>query len=423
MLSPQTIAIVKSTAPVLEEHGETLTRHFYRRMFRENPEVAPFFNPAHQEAGTQQRALAAAICAYAANIDNLSALGGAVEVIAQKHASLQVNPEHYPIVGANLLAAIREVLGEAATEEIIGAWGEAYHFLADILIAREKEIYREQESAPRGWSGFKPFRLLRRKRESDIITSFYLQPADGGTVPDFKPGQYITVRVPTPCGHTTMRNYSLSDKPGQPWFRISVKRERASKSDTPDGFVSAFLHESLQEGGVLEVGPPCGEFFLKTPEHPELPLVLIAAGVGVTPLMSMLLTSLERYPERPVVFIQAALNARVHAFREEVLELATRHPRLTVHFRYSDPPAEDGSPDGRHSSGFVDSALIRSLVPGMNADFYLCGPKPFMGSVYHQLLTEGLDAGRIHFEFFGPRQELERPAPAGACPAASVVAF
>jgi nitric oxide dioxygenase len=111
MLSQRTIDIVKATAPVLEEHGETLTQHFYKRMFSHNPEVAPLFNPAHQRAGSQQKALAAAICAYAANIDNLEVLGGAVELIAQKHASLRILPEHYPIVGENLLSSIREVLG------------------------------------------------------------------------------------------------------------------------------------------------------------------------------------------------------------------------------------------------------------------------------------------------------------------------
>jgi nitric oxide dioxygenase len=108
MLTDKTISIVKATAPILEEHGEALTRHFYKRMFARNPEVAPFFNRSNQHVGTQQKALAAAICAYAANIDNLEVLGGAVELIAQKHASLQIQPEHYPIVGENLLASIRE---------------------------------------------------------------------------------------------------------------------------------------------------------------------------------------------------------------------------------------------------------------------------------------------------------------------------
>src|SRR6187549_3521091 len=143
MLTEHTISIVKATAPILEQHGETLTRHFYKRMFEKNPEVAPFFNRTNQTQGTQQRALAAAICAYAANIDNLEALGGAVELIAQKHASLQIKAEQYPIVGENLLASIRDVLGEGATDEVIQAWGEAYGFLANILIGREKEIYHQ----------------------------------------------------------------------------------------------------------------------------------------------------------------------------------------------------------------------------------------------------------------------------------------
>lgn len=141
MLSEQTIAIVKSTAPILEKQGELLTQHFYKRMFSHNPEVAPLFNFTNQTSGLQQKALAGAICAYAANIDNLEILGGAVELIAQKHTSLQIKPEHYPIVGENLLASIREILGEGATDDIINAWDEAYSFLANIMIGREKQIY------------------------------------------------------------------------------------------------------------------------------------------------------------------------------------------------------------------------------------------------------------------------------------------
>ena len=190
MLNERTIAIVKSTAPILEQQGETLTRHFYKRMFSHNPEVAPFFNPANQTSGRQQRALAGAITAYAANIDNLEVLGGAVELIAQKHASLLIKPEHYPIVGENLLASIREVLGEGATDEVIHAWAEAYGFLAEILIGRERQIYQENAKKPGGWEGFKPFRVIRKEKESSNIASFYLAPADGAPLPSFKPCPY-----------------------------------------------------------------------------------------------------------------------------------------------------------------------------------------------------------------------------------------
>lgn len=413
MLSDQTIAIVKSTAPVLEQHGETLTRHFYKRMFANNPEVAPFFNPANQVAGSQQRALAAAICAYAANIDNLEVLGGAVELIAQKHASLQIQAEHYPIVGENLLASIREVLGEGATDEVIAAWGEAYGFLAGILIGREKEIYHQHGAAPHGWAGFKPFRVARRELESDMITSFYLEPMDGGAVPEFLPGQYITLRLPSPCGHTTMRNYSLSDKPGQPWFRISVKRETGRDASTPDGFVSNYLHQNVKVGDSLEVGPPCGEFVLDLTEQHHRPLVLISAGVGITPTMSMLLSVLEAMPARPVFFIHAALNGRTHAFRQLVRDLAAEHSNLTTHVRYSEPTAEDRAAGEFNSEGFVDGPLIESLIPGRDADYYFCGPKLFMMNIYHQLLEWGIPATQVHLEFFGPKQGMQKPS---ACP-------
>ncbi|MDR3403701.1 MAG: NO-inducible flavohemoprotein [Chthoniobacter sp.] len=414
MLSEQTIAIVKSTAPILEEHGKLLTRHFYKRMFEKNPEVAPFFNRANQTQGTQQKALAAAICAYAANIDNLEVLGGAVELIAQKHASLQIHAEQYPIVGENLLASIREVLGEGATDAVIEAWGEAYGFLAKILIGREKEIYHQHQLAPHGWAGFKAFRVIRKEKESDVITSFYLQPQDGSAVPTFKPGQYLTLRVPSPCGHTTMRNYSLSDKPGQPWFRISVKQESGADAATPDGFVSNFLHKGVQVGDSLEVGPPCGEFFLDLSEKHQRPLVLISAGVGITPVMSMLLSALEATPTRAIFFIHAALSGRTQAFQGTLRDLAARHPNLHVHTRYNAATEEDRTTGACDSEGFVDGPLIESLIPDRDADYYFCGPKPFMVNIYHQLLEWGIAPTQVHLEFFGPRQELAKPA---SCPA------
>lgn len=406
MLSAQTIRIVKATAPVLAEHGETLTRHFYKRMFAQNPEVKPFFNASNQTAGSQQRALAGAITAFASHVDDLEMLGGAVELIAQKHASLMVKPEHYPIVGANLLASIREVLGEAATDDIINAWAEAYGFLAEILTGRERQIYADNAARAGGWEGFKPFIVQRKEKESGNITSFYLVPAAGGALPDFKPGQYITVRVPTPDGATTMRNYSLSDRPGRDWLRISVKREDGPDAATPAGYVSNRLHDTVAEGDTLEIGPPCGEFFLDVSEKHQRPLMLLAAGVGITPIVSILQAALDATPDREIVFIHGSLNEQVQAFRPLVDGLAAKHPNLKVHHRYSDP----GTRTGTASTGFIDAELIESFLPGRDADYYFCGPQPFMVGIYQQLLVWGLPASQVRFEFFGPRQELERPA-------------
>lgn len=409
MLSEKTIAIVKSTAPVLDQHGEALTRHFYTRMFSHNPEVQPLFNPANQFSGTQQRALAAAICAYAAHIDNLDVLGGAVELIAQKHASLRILPEHYPIVGENLLASIREVLGAAATDEIINAWAEAYGFLADILIAREAQIYKEQQTAPGGWQDFKAFTIAAKTPESDNITSFYLVPADGAPVPDFKPGQYITVRVPSPCGHTAMRNYSLSDKPGQPHLRISVKRETPPAADTPAGYVSNFLHDSVEQGMTLQIAPPCGEFYLDpATQASNRPLVLLAAGIGITPLLSMALSQQEHAPERKVVLIHACLHENVQPFRAILDDTAKANKNFSVHYCYSEAAPHGTQRRTDAHEGFVNGAYVKKLLPDLQADYYFCGPKPFMVNIYQDLLALGIPANQVHFEFFGPRQELEK---------------
>ena len=145
-LTPQTIATVKATAPVLVQHGVAITKRMYERLFVD-PEVKALFDQAAQESGEQPRRLAAAIVAFAQNVDNLPALAGAVERMAERHVETNVKPEHYPKVAAALLPAIRDVLGEAATDEVLGAWGEAYWFLADVLIAREAQLYVDQADA------------------------------------------------------------------------------------------------------------------------------------------------------------------------------------------------------------------------------------------------------------------------------------
>jgi len=410
LLNQNTKDIVKSTAPILQQHGETLTRHFYQRMFSHNPEVGPFFNPANQAEGTQQRALAGAICAYAANIDNLEVLGSAVELIANKHASLMVKAEHYPIVGENLLASIKEVLGDGATDQVIDAWAEAYGFLTDILVGREQQLYRDSATRDGGWEGFRTFRIDRKDQESQNITSFYLKPEDGGALPGFMPGQYITIRVPTADGSTTMRNYSLSNQPGRDYFRISVKREVAPSAGAPDGYVSNLLHDNMAEGDTLEIGPPCGEFFLNVNDRHERPLVLLAAGIGITPIMSILKATLNAMPDREIILIHGCLNDDVQPFKPFIDQLALDHPNLKAHYRYSDMAQDDVLAEENSSAGMVDAELIESLIPSRHADYYFCGPKPFMVNIYQDLLVWGIPASQVHFEFFGPREALEQAA-------------
>lgn len=403
MLSTPQLNTIKATIPVLQEHGETLTRHFYERMFRHNPEVRAYFNPAHQRSGAQQRALAGAICAYAQHVDNPAALTDAVELIAQKHVSLGIQPEHYPIVGENLLASIKEVLGDAATDEIIDAWGAAYGALADIFIQREEQIYAEQETYF-GWQGFKPFVVVHKVPESDNITSFYLQPADNEPLQPHEAGQYITLKLAIPGHGQVMRNYSLSCRPGDELFRISVKREPAPEDGAPEGVCSNYLHAAVQEGDTVELAPPAGEFRLR--EDSNRPVVFIAGGIGVTPLLSMLHHTLKNTSnEQPVVMIQGAMNSNVHPFREEIGKLAANYPNLHTHVRYSEPLAKNRNAGNHDSEGLIDRELIEELV-SHDAEVYLCGPTPMLRHVLPILTKAGIPADRVHYEFFGPAADL-----------------
>ena len=405
MLTQSQLAVIKQTVPVLQENGETLTRHFYARMFRENPEVQAFFNPAHQQAGTQQRALAGAICAYAQHVDNPAALADAVELIAQKHVSLGIQPQHYPIVGANLLASIQEVLGIDESSEIIDAWAAAYGALADIFIGREGALYQHQQDTF-GWQGFKPFVVARREQESENIVSLYLARQDGEALQPHQPGQYITVRVTPPGGLPVMRNYSLSCAPGESHYRISVKRERALADEAPDGVCSGYIHEHLQEGDVVEVAPPCGEFTLADANAEGVPLVLVAGGVGVTPLLSMLHGALAHQQGREVIFIQCDLNGAVRPFAAELQQLADNHDNLHCHVRYSEPSAQDQEKVDFDSTGFLDCALLDQLVGDRRAEYYFCGSVPMLKAVYGLLQDKGVDDADIHYEFFGPAEGL-----------------
>jgi nitric oxide dioxygenase len=414
MLSEQTIQIVKQITPAVAANAEVITRRFYERMFAGNPEVQAYFNQAHQHSGGQQRALAGAICAYFTHIDQLDALGPAVELIAQKHCSLGIQPEHYPIVGKHLLAAIKDVMGDAATDEIIAAVAEAYGLLADVCIGREAQIYSEQQAKPGGWNGYRKLRVTRKVRESDIVTSFYLAPTDGDPLPDYLPGQYITVRIDHPTTPTSPRNYSLSDRPGAGHFRISVKREPCLVDGAPDGLISNFLHDHISEGDEIEVGPPCGEFTLDASDPTQRPVVLIAGGIGVTPLLAMAKTLDQAAGTRPVYFLQAARNSRVHALASEVRALADASPNVQTHIVYDQPLPHDTAEGHCDSVGVITTDLLREWTPTAEADYYVCGPSAFMTCVLASLDELGVPSERVRHEFFGPKQMLAAPTMAAA---------
>lgn len=402
-MKPETFDIIRQTVPVLEQHGEHLADCFYKNMFRHNPEVISFFNPAHLHAGVQQRALATAICTYAQHADNPERLRQAIELIAHKHVSLGIKPEHYPIVGSNLLLTLREVLGEAATTEVIDAWAEAYAILAGIFIDREDALYQQQ--LQQGWHGFKAFRLNRRQAESSCITSFYLQPIDNKPLPHFLPGQYVTLKVTLADGSEVMRNYSLSAAPREDYFRISVKRETDQSGKSSFGSVSNHLHNRFNVGDQVLVGPPCGEFSLK-PSNLQQPIVFIAGGVGITPLLAMLHSGLTQDRQSSFILIQLARNHEELAFYQELSVLAKTYSNFDWHICLSQPATASTPAPFEHSEGYLDEALLKQLLPDPRADYYLCGPPAMMQATKALLQRRGVEASAIYAEFFGPMQSL-----------------
>jgi nitric oxide dioxygenase len=399
MLDVKTRELVKATVPVLQQHGVALTSHFYQRMFSHNPELKNIFNQAHQASGHQQQALAGAVLAYAENIDNPGVLLPVVGRIAHKHVSLGIRAEHYPIVGHHLLSSIREVLGEAASDELIEAWAAAYGQLADLLIAEEAKLYADNTVSKGGWSGLRPFKVEKRVQESDEITSFYLVPADGSAVPNYKPGQYVSVKVFLPeYGISQPRQYSLSDAPNGRYLRISVKREDA-RDNNPAGAVSNHLHATLQVGSVIDLTPPVGDFVLH--EERTSPVVLISGGVGQTPMQSMLNHLLSGNSQRQIVYVHGCRNGAVHAFRDTLNRKVAEYPNLNKVVFYE--KVAEGEQQGRDYDhvGQIDLARIADQAVLPDADYYLCGPLPFMRAQSRALQALGTPAERIHYEVFG----------------------
>lgn len=399
MLSESVRQSVKSTIPVLQQSGVALTSHFYARMFKHNPELKQIFNQGHQQGGRQQTALAMAVLAYAEHIDDPSVLAPVLTLIANKHASLGIRAEHYPIVGHHLLESIKEVLGAAADDALISAWGEAYGQLADLLIAEEQKLYAAATQAQGGWSGWRSFRVKAKEVESDEITSFYLYPLDGGATPQYLPGQYISVRVYAPTlGLMQPRQYSLSDAPNGEYFRISVKRE-AALDPKPAGAVSTLLHHDIHVNDILDVAPPMGEFFLDTTS--QSPAILISGGVGLTPMIAMLNQLTQSANRRQVRFVHGCRHGKVHAMKQHVQALTAKHDALDSIVFYENPnPGDILGVDYDHA-GRIDLGAIKDQVLLNDADYYLCGPFEFMQAQKQDLLGLGVMANRIHAEAFG----------------------
>jgi nitric oxide dioxygenase len=376
-------------------------------MLTAHPELFNYFNPSNQLGeGGQARALAASVLTYAQNIDRLEMLGGMVERITAKHVSLEIQPEHYPIVGKYLLGAIAEVLEDAATPDILDAWAAAYGQLANVMIGREAALRKVAREQPGGWVGFKPFRVAHKVPESEVMTSFILEPEDGTPLPQFSPGQYVSVKVRPPgLNFDQIRQYSLSAVANGHQFRISVKREDApaGSSGIRQGMVSTYLHHLVREGDTVLVHTPGGNNVLD--DSSTSPVVLISGGAGITAVLGML-EYLAKNTDREILWVHAARSRDQDSFGPAVRALAASRSGIKRVTLYETIGPDDVRGEDFDVAGRINTELLRTYLPAGDAEFYYCGPIGFMAATEHVLDELAVPAQRRHSEAFAPDESF-----------------
>ena len=426
-LSLEQVKIIKATVSVLQEHGYKITARFYEDMLAEVPDLNNgkfanyfklslndtsyyiVFNETNQTNGHQAAALAGSLYAYAAHIDDLGVLSTAMERISQKHASLYVQPEQYDIVGHYLLGAMKTVLGDALTPEIHGAWAAAYQQLANLLINREAHLLEKAGE----WNFWRDFRIIRKIRESSEITSFHLAPLDEKPLPSYLPGQYISIRTSVPdIQHLQARQYSLSDAPHPHYYRISIKKEQGvdlhdPHAKTHPGYISNILHSEKDVGDSLQVSNPAGEFFVDTRQQDffDVPIVLISAGVGLTPNLSILNTLIEKKSKRRISWVHASRNSGVQAFRDHIKKVVNTHDNVQSHVFIKEPGEDDVEGVDYHLKGRMSLLRLDAnrdlFTHDPRAQYFICGPERFMTDMAKWLEEQGVRGQRIKTEVFG----------------------
>jgi uncharacterized protein len=253
------------------------------------------------------------------------------------------------------------------------------------------------------WNGWRAFRVAAIVDEALDVKSFYFTPEDGQPLSPVAPGQYLTFRLPQPDGGApVVRCYSLSDRPRQDYFRTTIKRIPAPSElpNVPPGRGSNFFHNHVHVGDVVEVRAPAGTFLLD-PLAAE-PVVLLGAGIGVTPLVSMLEAILQTGQKRDVYMLLGFRNGSAHPFKERIAAICAENPHIRLHVSYSAPLASDVLYRDYNHHGRMTLERVRQALPSSNFRFYVCGPGKLMESLVPALWSWGVPESHVHFEAFGP---------------------
>lgn len=299
-------------------------------------------------------------------------------------------------MGRHLLGAIAETLGDAATPELMAAWDEAYWLIAGELIAAESRLYDRASVAP---SYRNTMRVTERVMQAEDIVSLTLVPETGEQPTSFHPGQYVTVVVELRPGIYQQRQYSLSDAPNGKDWRISVRREKAI-DDNPAGTVSNWIHDNVRVGATLAVSQPFGDFAPAL--NGEGPIALLSAGVGITPMVSVLNALAIQGTRRKVVFAHAARSRSYVAHLHDIEAAGHNLQQLRPHFYLESGEAAELAGVSARPGRMKAGELIAEDPDLAGATFYLCGPLPFMQAQRTSLLAQGIPVDRIHREVFGP---------------------
>ncbi|MBW3086845.1 Flavohemoprotein [Austwickia sp. TVS 96-490-7B] len=401
LLSPASQEVVRATAGVVAENMVKITSHFYPRMFADRPDLLNVFNRADQAVGEQAQALAASVVAYAVQLIDPDApsFEPVLDRIAHKHVSLGIRAEQYTIVGRHLMAAIGEVLGDAVTPEVAAAWDEVYWLLAMQLAAAEARLYALGGVDPA--QPWRDYRVAERRDEvpGEVIT-LVLAPVDGQPVPQHRAGQYVTINAALSDGSTQPRQYTLSGAARPDTMQVTIRRVRGT-ADTPAGMISNLLHDDTPVGTILQVSIPCGDVYV---DDSDSPVMLVSAGVGVTPMAAILEDLAQRAPHRPVILAHADRSAASHPLHDSMSATAASMDSVAAHCWYEQAD-ESASARGAHT-GFMDLSVVE--VPA-DVRVYMCGPLPFMREARRTLLDRGIPADHIRYEVFGPDLWAQNP--------------
>lgn len=276
-------------------------------------------------------------------------------------------------------------------------YGKSLNTNIEDIIKKYSNMNSSELEPRRTWRGFKELILVDKVKECEDIISFYFKDKEGKKLVKHKAGQYLPMKIKTEDNryNEEIRTYSLSMKPNEYIYRISVKKMR-------NGLISSYLHNELKIGDSIEAMVPTGLFVLEDNKK-DKPVVLISAGIGITPLISMLYEGIEDF--KNVSFIQAVQNSKIQPFNYDIRKIAEIN-ELKNYVFYSSPLEVDVEGKDYDYTGFISKEWIEDNLD-LNSEFYFCGPPPFMKNLNKSLIQLGVSRENIHFEFFGEPQLME----------------